>query len=88
MNEGSSDECLHHVVSTQMVIFRAIMDRTFSSPNGESALCDHLVFLKRLALLNEAVGKHLAKESLPPELIKIAGETVLSEWHLSGLMSS
>ena len=77
MNEGSSDECLHHVVSTQMVIFRAIMDQAFSSSDGESALCDHLVFLKRLALLNEGVGKHLTKENLPPELIKIAGETAL-----------
>ena len=78
MNKGGSDLCLHHVASIQMVIFRTLMEQTLSTSNDESRLCDHLVFLKRFALLNDAAGKHLAKDNFPSELIQIAGKFVLS----------
>ena len=78
MSKGSSDACLHHVASMQMVIFRALMEQALSASNDESLLCDHFVFLKRFALLNDAAGKHLAKDNFPSELIQIAGKFVLS----------
>lgn len=78
MNETSSDQCLKHVVATQIMIFRTLMDGVPAMVDGEATLCEHLVFLKRFALLNDSAKKHLIEESLQTDLIEIAGNKTLS----------
>ena len=77
MNDMTSEECLSHVVSTQMLVFRTLKSNVATWHDGEIDLCDCLVFLKRFALMSNAPRKHFVSQGFPSELISIAGKPPL-----------